>query len=57
MHKTPRRPKLLSPEFITGLFCLGAFIILFYFTVLIRGKDIFDHHHYHYLYHYHYHQY
>ena len=49
MHKTPRRPKLLSPEFITGLFCLGAFIILFYFTVLIRGKDIFDHHHYHYL--------
>ena len=28
--------------FLTGLFCIGALCILFYFTVIIRGKDYFD---------------
>lgn len=39
---SPRRSILRSPEFLIGLFCLGAMVILFYFTVLIRGKDILD---------------
>lgn len=34
-----KRNHLLSPEFLTGLFCIGALCILFYFTVVIRGKD------------------
>ena len=37
-----KRNLLLSPEFLTGLFCIGALCILFYFTVVIRGKDFFD---------------
>lgn len=32
--------KLLTTEFLTGLFFVGALIILFYFTAMIRGKDI-----------------
>lgn len=37
-----KRSILLSPEFLTGLFCIGALCILFYFTVVIRGKEFFD---------------
>ena len=37
-----KRNLLLSAEFLTGLFCIGALCILFYFTVMIRGKDFFD---------------
>ncbi len=33
--------KLLSAEFLTGLLFVGALIILFYFTALVRGKDLF----------------
>ena len=32
--------KLISAEFLTGLLFVGALIILFYFTALVRGKDI-----------------
>lgn len=46
---SPRRSILRSPEFLIGLFCLGAAAILFYFTVLIRGKDILDTRKYYYL--------
>ncbi len=42
IRKTQRRSILLSPEFLIGLFCLGAVAILTYFTLVIRGKDIFD---------------
>lgn len=31
-----------SPEFLTGLFILGALGILFYFTVIVRGWDLFS---------------
>ena len=33
---------LFSPEFLTGLFILGALAILFYFTVIVRGWDFFS---------------
>ncbi len=33
--------KLVSAEFLTGLLFVGALIILFYFTALVRGKDLF----------------
>ena len=32
-----KRNLLFSAEFLTGLFCIGALCILFYFTVMIRG--------------------
>ena len=37
-----RRNIFFSPEFLTGLFILGALGILFYFTVIIRGWDFFS---------------
>lgn len=39
---TDIRKKLFTAEFLTGLFCIGALIILFYFTAVIRGKDMFS---------------
>lgn len=33
---------LISPEFLTGLFVIGALCILFYFTVIVRGWDLFS---------------
>ena len=32
--------KLFSAEFLTGILFVGALIILFYFTALVRGKDM-----------------
>lgn len=35
-----RKKSLLTAEFFLGIFCIGAICILFYFTVMIRGKDL-----------------
>lgn len=31
--------RIFRSEYFTGLFCIGALVILFYFTVMIKGKD------------------
>lgn len=41
-QKKHSRLLLLSPEFLTGLFVIGALGILFYFTVVVRGWDLFS---------------